>query len=67
MKAYKDKIIRDEKPYKYRPVLFFALAYLFTWIFWVPAIFVNENIGALLMFIGLLAPAVVSTVFVLTS
>ncbi len=67
MKAYKDKIIRDEKPYKYRPVLFFALAYLFTWIFWVPAIFVNENIGAVLMFIGLLAPAVVSTVFVLTS
>ncbi len=67
MKAYKDKNIRDEKPYKYRPVLFFALAYLFTWIFWIPAIFVHENIGAVLMFIGLLAPAVVSTVFVLTS
>ncbi|MCR5674767.1 MAG: CPBP family intramembrane metalloprotease [Lachnospiraceae bacterium] len=54
-------------PYKYRPVLFFALAYLFTWIFWIPAAFVSENIGALLMLIGLLAPAVVSTVFVLVS
>ena len=53
--------------YKYRPVLFFALAYLFTWIFWVPAIFTSENLGAALMFIGLLAPAVVSTVFVLVS
>lgn len=53
--------------YKYRPVLFFALAYLFTWIFWVPAIFVSEDVGAGLMVIGLIAPAVVSTVFVLAS
>ena len=55
------------KEYKYRPVLFFALAYLFTWIFWIPAIFVKENLGAALMLLGLLAPAVVSTVFVLAS
>ncbi len=54
-------------PYRYRPVLFFALAYLFTWIFWIPAIFVPGDLGAPLMFIGLLAPAVVSTVFVLVS
>lgn len=53
--------------YRYRPVLFFALAYLFTWIFWIPAIFISEDIGALLMVIGLIAPAVVSTVFVLVS
>ena len=53
--------------YRYRPVLFFVLAYLFTWIFWVPAIFVSENLGAALMMIGLIAPAVVSTVFILTS
>ena len=33
----------DNKKYKYRPVLFFALAYLFTWIFWIPAIFVKEK------------------------
>ncbi len=53
--------------YRYRPVLFFALAYLFTWIFWIPAIFLSENVGAGLMFIGLLAPAAVSTIFVLVS
>ena len=60
--------VRTEmKQYKYRPVLFFALAYLFTWIFWIPAIFVSENVGAVLMLVGLLAPAVVSTVFVMAS
>ena len=53
--------------YRYRPMLFFFLAYLFTWIFWIPAIFVTENLGAVLMLIGLIAPAVVSTVFILSS
>ena len=53
--------------YRYRPVLFFFLAYLFTWIFWIPAIFTSENLGAGLMLIGLIAPAVVSTVFILVS
>jgi membrane protease YdiL (CAAX protease family) len=56
-----------ERPYKYRPVLFFIVAYFFTWIFWIPAIFVSENLAAVLMLIGLLAPAVVSTLFVLFS
>ena len=55
------------KKYKYRPVLFFVLAYLFTWMFWLPAIFVPENIGIILMLIGLIAPAVISTIFVLAS
>ncbi|MCR5622070.1 MAG: CPBP family intramembrane metalloprotease [Treponema sp.] len=55
------------EPYRYRPVLFFVLAYLFTWMFWIPAIFVPGNPGAVLMLIGLLAPAVVSTMFVLMS
>lgn len=58
---------RGTAPYTYRPVLFFVLAYLFTWAFWVPAGFVAENFGAVLMLIGLFAPAVVSTVFVLAS
>lgn len=53
--------------YHYRPVLFFTLAYLFTWIFWIPAIFIPGNPGALLMLIGLTAPAVVSTIFILMS
>ena len=61
------KTINHSENYRYRPVLFFALAYLFTWIFWIPAIFVAENLGAVLMLIGLLAPAVVSTVFILSS
>ena len=55
------------KKYKYRPVLFFVLAYLFTWMFWIPAVFVPENIGIILMLIGLIAPAVISTIFVLAS
>ena len=53
--------------YRYRPVLFFALAYLFTWVFWIPAIVVPQELGGILMLIGLLTPAVVSTVFVLAS
>ena len=57
----------SQSSYKYRPVLFFALAYFFTWAFWIPAIFVSENLGSLLMVIGLLAPAAVSTLFVLFS
>ena len=55
------------KKYKYRPVLFFVLAYLFTWMFWIPAVFVPESIGILLMLMGLIAPAVISTIFVLAS
>ena len=53
--------------YRYRPVLFFVLTYLFTWAFWIPAAFVPESAGTLLMLLGLLAPAAVSTVFVLAS
>ncbi len=55
------------KKYKYRPVLFFVLAYLFTWMFWIPAVFVPESIGIILMLMGLIAPAVISTIFVLAS
>ena len=58
---------RNSTPYQYRPVLFFILTYLFTWVFWVPAIFVPGNAGALLMVAGLIMPAVVSTLFVLFS
>ena len=57
----------NDGKHKYRPVLFFTLAYLFTWIFWIPAIYVSENIGMVLMLLGLLAPGVISTVIILTS
>ena len=53
--------------YRYRPVLFFVMAYVFTWVFWIPAIFLPESISPVLMLIGLLAPAAVSTVFVMKS
>ncbi len=60
--------VRNEaKSYKFRPVFFFAMAYIFTWIFWIPAIFKGGNTGAALMLMGLLAPAVVSTVIIMTS
>ncbi|MBP5624816.1 MAG: CPBP family intramembrane metalloprotease [Lachnospiraceae bacterium] len=55
------------KTYKYRPVLFFALAYLCTWVFWLPAIFIKGNAGAALMMVGLIMPAIVSTLFILCS
>ena len=58
---------RNTKPYRYRPVLFFAMAYLFTWIFWIPAIFTPESVSPVLMLIGLIAPVAVSTVFILLS
>ena len=57
----------NNKGYRYRPVLYFAMAYFFTWIFWVPAIFLPENIAMPLMLLGLIAPAAVSTVFILVS
>ena len=58
---------KHASPYKYKPVKFFVLAYLFTWIFWIPAIFLPENVAVTLMVLGLIAPAVVSTLFVLLS
>lgn len=63
----KEQLINDRDEYRYRPVFFFICAYFFTWIFWIPAIFVPETTGSVLMLIGLIAPAVVSTIFVLVS
>ena len=58
---------KTKDAYRYRPVLFFVCAYLFTWIFWIPAIILPESISPFPMLIGLIAPAVVSTVFVMAS
>ena len=60
-------MMKSKSEYKYRPIRFFVFAYLFTWIFWIPAIFLPESISSIFMLLGLLAPAVVSTVFVMTS
>lgn len=59
--------MNQPEKYKYKPVKFFVLAYLFTWIFWIPAIFLPENVSFVLMAAGLIAPAVVSTLFVMFS
>ena len=59
--------MNNTEKYQYKPVLFFALAYLFTWIFWIPAIYLPESISPLLMLVGLMAPAIVSTVFIMAS
>ncbi len=53
--------------YIYSPVLFFASAYFFTWIFWIPAIFLPGDTASVLMIAGLIAPAAVSTAFVFFS
>ena len=58
---------QNTKQYRYRPVLFFLMAYIFTWLFWIPAIFTPESISPALMLIGLIAPAAVSTAFVMVS
>ena len=58
---------RQQANYKYRPVLFFVLAYFFTWVFWIPAAFASKELVTGLMVLGLIAPAVVSTLFVVFS
>jgi len=58
---------QNTKQYRYRPVLFFVTAYIFTWVFWIPAIFTPESVRPVLMLIGLIAPATVSTVFIMQS
>ena len=58
---------QNTKQYRYRPILFFGLTYIFTWLFWIPAVWLPETISPVLMLIGLLAPAAVSTVFIMAS
>ena len=43
---------QDSNTYRYRPVLFFVLTYIFTWLFWIPAIFTPESISPVLMLAG---------------
>ena len=50
--------------YEYKPALFFFLTFLCTWIFWIPATFVDETLGSVLMLFGLFAPATVSILMV---
>ena len=58
--------------YKYRPLRFYITCFAVTWVFWIFAAVVsksgNDNgISALLMLLGLTAPAVTAVITVLTS
>ena len=60
------------QPYRYRPVRFYATCFCITWVFWIAAALVvhSENAGgatAVLMLLGLLAPAATAIVTVQTS
>jgi membrane protease YdiL (CAAX protease family) len=57
----------NRSTYRYRPVRFYAAVFVFSWIFWIPAAFVPEEIGMALMLTGLLAPPITALVFVLAS
>lgn len=46
----------NQNKYVYRPVKFYVTAYVLTWVFWIPAIFIKNEIALLLMFLGLCMP-----------
>ncbi len=51
--------------YKYRPIRFYISVFIFTWLFWVTAIFTEQKL--LLMFIGLCMPAIIGVLTIYTS
>lgn len=58
--------------YKYRPVRFYSICFAATWAFWISAVVISRSghdngLSALLMLLGLLAPAVTAVITVLTS
>lgn len=58
--------------YRYRPLRFYIICFVATWIFWIPAAVIgkspNDNgMSALLMLFGLTVPAVNAVITVLTS
>lgn len=54
--------------YRYRPLRFYLAAFGLTWLFWLPALFLPAGpLSLLAMLLGLLAPATVALVMVLSS
>lgn len=54
--------------YTYRPIKFYALAFLFTWGFWITAIIIgDESVSPAFMLLGLLSPAVIAVIMVFGS
>ena len=56
------------KQYKYRPIRFYITAFILTWLFWIAAILVEDAaFQTVLMFFGLISPAVTAIITVFTS
>jgi membrane protease YdiL (CAAX protease family) len=53
--------------YQYKPLRFYLRVFIFTWAFWIAAIFVPEPLNMLLMLLGLFVPSVTAVVTILTS
>lgn len=58
--------------YKYRPVRFYAACFAVTWTFWILAAVISKSpnddgVSTLLMLFGLISPAVIAVITVLTS
>ncbi len=51
--------------YKYKPIAFYTKVFIFTWAFWIPAVFTEQKL--LLMFIGLCMPAIIGIFTIYTS
>lgn len=57
--------VANQGRYVYHPVKFYIEAYVLTWLFWIPAIYIKSEVALLLMFLGLCMPPAVAiyTVF----
>jgi membrane protease YdiL (CAAX protease family) len=53
--------------YQYKPLRFYLTVFIFTWAFWIAAIFVPEYLRMPLMLLGLFVPSVTAIVTIVTS
>jgi membrane protease YdiL (CAAX protease family) len=53
--------------YQYKPLRFYLTVFIFTWAFWIAAIFVPEYLRMPLMLLGLFVPSVAAVVTIVTS
>lgn len=53
--------------YKYRPLIFYLIVFTLTWLFWISAIFLDNNTALVFMTLGLFVPPIVAAIMVFTS
>jgi membrane protease YdiL (CAAX protease family) len=53
--------------YQYKPFRFYLTVFIFTWAFWIAAIFVPEHLRMVIMLLGLFVPSVTALATTLTS